>query len=358
MRGGRAVPFVAAILAARLLTAAQAQPPGAVRELLELRTITSKTWLGADDSRTAEVFSGPIHFRDVDGSWQEIDTTLTAAERDGYIRSSAKNWFKCHFAGDASGWQAIELNGRLFELRADPPSWSPAILGGSLIAYPDAWPGVDLCYRATPVGIKEELVLRRKPVVPAFRFVVRAPDLTAVADATTGMEFWDAEGRPVIRMLAPFMHDAAGQHSRAIRVAWGTGPRGTIVIALEPDPRWLARAIYPVVIDPPWNPVFTPSLDKYAVETLSDPRTVTWYEGTTKLYLGRDEVSSPHVIQHACVQFNTTSIPTCAYITAAKIDLVDTGESASGKTVSMKRITGDWPADDTPPTGETVVTRT
>src|SRR5687767_7101092 len=46
------------------------------RELPELRSRTSKTFVGRNGRRVARVYAGPVHFRDSAGRWQDIDSRL------------------------------------------------------------------------------------------------------------------------------------------------------------------------------------------------------------------------------------------------------------------------------------------
>ena len=104
-------PVIAAVLAALCLGTACAQPEGALTELTDLRTATSKTWLGANGTITAEIFAGPIHYKDTDGAWKEIDTTLGPAAKDGFGWSVVKSPVKVHLATNAAGRQEIDLDG-------------------------------------------------------------------------------------------------------------------------------------------------------------------------------------------------------------------------------------------------------
>src|SRR5438270_7956684 len=50
--------------------------PAVVRELPQLRTARSDTYLRTDGTELAKVFVAPVNYRDAAGTWQPVDTTL------------------------------------------------------------------------------------------------------------------------------------------------------------------------------------------------------------------------------------------------------------------------------------------
>ena len=68
----------AAKTAASWRSAAPSASPTVVRELTALRTADSSTYLLSNGMRRAEISALPIHFKDAQGGWQNIDTRLTA----------------------------------------------------------------------------------------------------------------------------------------------------------------------------------------------------------------------------------------------------------------------------------------
>jgi RHS repeat-associated protein len=60
-----------------------------VKELTQLRTENSETFLLADGRRQAVIYGGSIHYQDQTGAWQKIDTTLIPADDPGEFVSRA-----------------------------------------------------------------------------------------------------------------------------------------------------------------------------------------------------------------------------------------------------------------------------
>ena len=63
--------------------------PTRVKELIEKRTANSETFLLSNGTYQAVVYSGPIHYKDANGAWQNIDTKLSKGSTDGEFRSTA-----------------------------------------------------------------------------------------------------------------------------------------------------------------------------------------------------------------------------------------------------------------------------
>jgi len=106
-------------------------------EVVERRTATSKHFYLGSRRYQARVSAAPIHYRDAEGTWQEIDTTL---------RPQAK------------GVYAVEANG----LRAYLPAHSGGVVKVAGRVYPQAEPS-PATLSTEEVGSKEEVA----PLLPA-----------------------------------------------------------------------------------------------------------------------------------------------------------------------------------------------
>lgn len=59
-------------------------PPKKVRELTEKRTKNAKFFELSDGRIQAEIASAPIHYKDANGKWQNIDLTVSTTDEPGY----------------------------------------------------------------------------------------------------------------------------------------------------------------------------------------------------------------------------------------------------------------------------------
>jgi len=72
-------------------------PPKKVRELTEKRTKNAKFFELSDGRIQAEIASAPIHYKDANGKWQNIDLTVSTTDEPGYAFGNKKNNFHTFF---------------------------------------------------------------------------------------------------------------------------------------------------------------------------------------------------------------------------------------------------------------------
>lgn len=327
------------ILTTLLSISSYAKPTGALQEIVVLRTETSKHWQNEDGSYTAEIFAGPIHYKDIDNTWKEIDTTIAASARDGYACSSIKNGLKVHFAQDASGWSAIEVDGQTFSFKAEANYPSEVVIKGNTVTYPNAWQYVDLRYHVLSTGLKEELVIQQPTPVKKFKFLIKPDKLKLTTKQDGSAELTDETGKAALKMLSPYIFDSENRYCTDVKVDWVQNKDGSFTVILEPDAEWLAKAVYPVVLDP--TVYRTPAVDKWTQQMVGGGPWY-WYDGSSTLQIGKliDDMFSYNY--YACIKFDVSSIPANASPVSAQISLEDNGLSASNKTVGMAGIQSIW----------------
>jgi hypothetical protein len=329
------------ILTTLLTVITQAQPPGAVRELVDQRTATSKQWECQDGSRIAEISAGPIHYKAADGSWQEINTTLRRTAKSGYAYSVVESPIKTHFATNTGEFNSLEFNGRLLEIAAKTSVSVKGILEGDSIVYSGVWPDVDIKDKVFFGGLKEDIILNKPSAITNFQFTVRTGGLTPRYDESGAIEFVDEQSSSCIIVTAPLMYDANGKSSDSIKLTWATGPNDTIIISVQPDQEWLTDAAYPVTIDPSWT-ISSPD-DSYFEHT--EGQTGSWITDSTLLRIGRYNGKS----EHTCIKFNLSTIPPGSTITYAYVQVYSYAGSGS-YSIQLKEILQDkpWPSDSLP----------
>ena len=346
---------LAAFLAALSASPVAAQPAGAVSELTELRTANAKQWLNADGTTTAEIFSGPIHYQDSDGTWKEIDTTLGPATKAGCAYSVVKNPVKVYLSDTSSDWQTMEAEGVSVSYMAETAAKSLGTADGSSIVYPEAWPSVDLKYTVVAEGVKEELTLKAQPSVTEFRFVLRPGALRPTTSKGGTVEFLDQSGVARLWIPAPVMYDAAGQTSHAIKMSFTQATDGTMTFSVVPDEKWLSKAKYPVTLDP--LPIFCPSLDGfYEAWYWEEEGYAYWVPTAQFLYIGQQYGAVTWI---TCIKFFIYGIPTNSKVTNAntKIELATYPYGSTGVMIGMKRILGNWNDYWPPAMSETLFTQ-
>lgn len=238
--------------------------PAGEQEVVGKRTRTSKTFTTDKPGKLrTKVFSQPVHHRDPQGRWVDIDTTLV--ERDARLATRSAP-VHVDFARSAN-------DGNLATVRFSPrESVTFAMKGAARAAaahtdnkltYAGVLPGVDLKFETTSSGVKEDIVLASPDVPDTYLFPMRLQGLDAVIDPDSGdVVYRNGNGNEVGRTPHGFMEDAnydphAGQGVISQGVTYDLVDDGHgLALKLTLDRAWLddpARK-YPVRVDPSyWN---------------------------------------------------------------------------------------------------------
>ncbi len=144
---------------------------GSSRELVEERTEFTALFANPDGSRTVRSSTSPLHYRTGKAPWERIDTAVVAdGAAPGVLKSKANVW-TARFRPLPVGVEFDTSEGRLSFSPLGAAPVAPQVTGdGSVVVYPEAWPGVDLRYTVTPTEVKEDLILKRRPASAMFEF--------------------------------------------------------------------------------------------------------------------------------------------------------------------------------------------
>ena len=122
------------------LAVARAAPGGVghdspiLRELVDRRTLKSKTFLHEDGKRTIIVHPKPLHYRDTsDSEWLDIDFSWEPSSRDGYAWEAVRGPYKVWIADRlrASPFVHIERRGSSWDFSLGAVSAYNVVTGGS-----------------------------------------------------------------------------------------------------------------------------------------------------------------------------------------------------------------------------------
>ncbi|HEX8100549.1 MAG TPA: DNRLRE domain-containing protein, partial [Actinomycetota bacterium] len=308
VRPWRLVPFVVIWLLVsnlpRIPSLASPGEPGSTtrstsrHELTTLRTEDTKFFIEPDGTQVAEVHAGPIHYRAPDGRWLDIDPTLIPSDRDGFAWRNRAGAFSSYFSPTGRASQLVLLQDHDVSVSfalAGMAAASSGTVSADTMTYPDALPGVDLAFKVTRVGVKELIILKRRPLAPLwFRFPLQLSGLSLQTNASGVTALVDAHGNPRYAMPPAWMEDSAvnarsGDGASADVRTDVDSAAGAAVLTLSPDQAWLAdpTRVYPVTIDPSINRVvsddtFVQSNDNSSNVSGLHLRSGTWDGGATK----------------------------------------------------------------------------
>ncbi len=243
----------------------------------------------------AEESAVPKWFKDGSGRWAAIDVSVARVEKlPGVVQTRAGPW-SATFAPVAPGSGGVSVvaeDGDRFSWRPAGVSTATAPVvsdGGLTVTYPQVWPGVDLRYRLSTVGIREEMVLSGPTVTTVFSFetdqrLVR--DTGAEAEAAR-MEAWPevqrrlpryvVDGVDGIRLGAPKVATSVGaEMADAPVVSLAADKSAGSVWTVGVDAAWVkaqpAKA-FPLVLDPD---VYFTSVGVGAIRWLSMRNGAVW----------------------------------------------------------------------------------
>jgi hypothetical protein len=282
-------------------------------EVVERRTARSKHFYLGNGQYQARIGSAPIHYRDAQGNWQEIDTTLRPQAKGVYaVEANGLQTYMPSYSGglvsvagrvypqakspavalsetetpeeeagplrpvDVSlswqpvAWRYTDAAGHLDDLAAVQPVAGQ--VEGDTITYEGVMPGVNESYRVIPNGLKHQLTLLSPSRAPAdglsgeltldyvgtlelpASLVLYADGAVQAGDFTTDgpIEVRDSEGHPLLVLTAPVAYEAQNRQKMVggSYAVWWEGEN--LRLAWRTPAAWLLapERHYPVVIDP------------------------------------------------------------------------------------------------------------
>ena len=222
-------------------------------EVTDLRTETTSVLAQPDGTMTLQSYAAPVRLRDGNG-WRDVDTSLMF---DGDVVRPRGAKANVRFSAGGPG-EAASLGTAQHRFAVDWPTPLPVpTLDGDTATYRNVMPGTDLTLQATRMGYEQHLVVHEAPSRPiVVRMPVKLRGLELRQLAGGELVLADERGRRVAQATRPEMWGAAvdprsGEPTERATVATRIlREHGQTVIELRPDPAFLARATYPITIDP------------------------------------------------------------------------------------------------------------
>jgi RHS repeat-associated protein len=284
---------------------------GLGREIVSLRTRSSRTFVDRRGGRTVRIAADSLHVRGRQGRWASIDSRLV--RRGGRLLNRANRYSTSLPLDLGSGRVRVRRGARWIDFRLRGARGG-AVVRGNAVRYRDALPGVDVVYRALADAVKEELVLASASSPRRFVFDVgMSRGLSPRLLASNAVVLVDRRGRRRLSVAAPFMADRKGRRSSRIALDLDK-VEGRWRLTVTPDRRWLlkrARA-WPVTVDPY---VYTqPDRDCRMVDATPESSLC----GDAFLSVGRTAAGAEH---QSAVKFDLSAIPGNAEVVYASLEL-------------------------------------
>ena len=235
------------------------------KELIEKRSINTKVFENQDHSCTAEIYLAPVHYKDTDGTWKEMDNKLEESyETSVYAQktnlvseegfTNRKGTFEAFFAKKTSEDNMMRIKDQYGSI-----SWGVENCNtveavkqkDNTVCYPEILEGMELRCRVKGMRMKEDMVLLRKEAAKSYTYLYQTEGLVPELREKEVL-FFDEGQNEIFRVQAPYMRDFSGSKSESIEVSAEMTADGKCRVTFTPDRNWLNEASrkFPVVIDP------------------------------------------------------------------------------------------------------------
>ena len=334
----------------------------AVFEITDRREETVKHFRTEDGSFTAVQYNVPVHERDENGEWQDIDNTLSESGSE-YATSNARVKFAKKTTGNSTlftlhdGNRKITMSlsgarkkveGQVTNTQTEFPEDATQLQKmmtldklSSKILYPEILDGIDLEYVVNSCNIKENIIVKERADYYSYTFEVQLNNLEAVLCEDGSVAISDPDTDEIVYTIPKgYMFDANGEYSDAVEYTLTNGGNGKYSLTVTADAEWInaEERVFPVTIDPP----ITVNSNSMMTDTYIDSAnpSVTYYNATN-LKVGR---TASDITSVSLWKLNDMpDIPANAHIVSAELSLKLTSISAyySDK-IGAYTVTTDW----------------
>lgn len=322
-------------------------------EQVNLRTEYSRTLRRPDGSFVAYVYTTPIHYRDAQGVFQVIDTTLV---RDGqHIRPKASGvaidiqpevatvglttsgttpLAQVRVNGQQLGFDLLDLAARTGHLR------------DNALRFTGALAGADINLRALPTGFAWGLTFARPPTQATLRLLLTLDSGDLRREPNGSVTLLPCAAEPCFHLNPPQFNDANNAEGSASLSDLQPLGKGRFLLTYTLDQAWLAapERAFPVQAEAAWN-AYAPY--GVYVQTASPGTSSCNVPDHRALYVGYYVHVGSKVVRkktHSYLYFDVSSIPSGATINASHLKLYQYafGDGMTGYVADVHRVTSHW----------------
>lgn len=277
-----------------------------MQEVLSKRSMYAKHFRNPDGTITAHISLAPVHYRDEQGQWQDIDLTIVPQRNWEFEYAVKKNNFRAYF-NDSTDIENATLAS--FEIKNRNGDWrwiNYKLFGASptghsyvdnRFKFENVFPNIDLEYIVTPIRLKENIIIKEPVNEFSFTFTLKMSEGLQLNLRDDGrIDFIDTDtGETLWYIAKPCAEDAEGRQTFGVEYSLGkqnyNGIEYDAVTVTVTDTDFLASAVYPVVVDPTTTKYVT--YDAYVDSIQSDSN----YGDSSALYV-RNEPDGPEYISY------------------------------------------------------------
>lgn len=245
-------------------------------EVEELRDASVKHFRLANGTYMVVQYDEPIHYRDSENKWQDIDNTLTPISNNEYATNNARVKFAKKITGSADLF-TIQDGNRQMTISLD--NAKKKVQGQvenpvtkfdsettklqklttldkltSKILYADILEGIDLEYIIDSVNVKENIIVKKAKDNYNYSFSLKLNHLEAALLSDGSICIYDPQsGESVYSLPKGYMCDADGNYSDAVSYSLVSVENNKYTLCVTADSAWINEVgrAFPVTIDPP-----------------------------------------------------------------------------------------------------------
>lgn len=268
-----------------------------ISEIEDKRTQTEKYFRLSDGNYMAVQYDTPVHYKDDDGKWveynnslqpesannNEISATADESELQEYTnkksnidiklsrKAKAKNMIKVNYNGYHISWGYSGANKSNVNFVNDNTKlngnqkFTTLKNVNSEAVYKDVYNNVDLQYFITPLGVKENIILKNKNVQNTFDVSYKINKLSAKQIDDYTIVLYDKNNKEVYRIIAPYMIDSKGASSDRVTLELVSQKGANLNVRLTVDKSFINSSDreFPITVDPELKAKFNSTLTLY-----------------------------------------------------------------------------------------------
>lgn len=225
-------------------------------ELKEFRTPNSKRFLNKDGTIQVELYKEPIHYKNDDGQYEEIDNTfeetttgLKNKKNDFFVEFDEKNensLLNISSKGHKLCMYPKKIKGKQRDKKSTKGTKKRRI---DRVKYEGILENTDIEYELRPKCLKESIVLHEKPKNNIIEFILKT-DLEL--SVNTDNSIYISNGKETLfKLEKPFMIDNKKSYSESIKYEIEKN-KNEYEIRMVLDKEWINSKDreYPIIIDP------------------------------------------------------------------------------------------------------------
>lgn len=245
-----------------------------VYEVTKLREESVKHFSLEDGTYMAVMYGSPVHTKDADGNWQDIDNRLSESGSE-FSTSNARIKFAKKITGNEvlftlhDGNRKITMSldnavkktaGTVTNTVTDFDNEATQLQKlmtldklSSKILYENILDGVDLEYVVESLNVKENIIVKEKKDSYQYTFTIHLNNIEAVLREDGSVNIYDPDtNETVYNIPAGFMYDANGEYSTAVTYTLTATGNGKYSMTVTADAEWINAEDreFPVCIDP------------------------------------------------------------------------------------------------------------